>query len=150
MPYSADICSLDATSAGLQDSAVAGKQRQRRKVVASALGGWLQYLRKLTPYTQDGAAEHVGITPEGIKRVERGENVGIEFLLPYLSWLEEELGATQPKRYQELKDGLFERLVETGAAMRRAEPKGEKKPQSLPRAAVGEPRHIRGRAHRAR
>jgi len=116
-------------------------------VIAPALGSWLQYLRKQTvPFKQEAVAPLVGIHLDGVRRTERGENVGVEFLLRYLSWLDEELAATEPKRYQEFRDGLLDKLVEAGAKLRRAEHGEDKKPQTLPRAAVGE----RRKPHRAR
>ncbi len=105
MLYLSDIYSLDLTPNPIDYLRVAKKQRERRKVVAKALGGWLQYLRKCTPYTQEAAAEPIGITPDAVKRVEGGENVGIEFLLPYIGWLDEELSTGD--QCQELRAQLL-------------------------------------------
>jgi hypothetical protein len=133
-----DICSLDDEISRQQDSAVADEKRTRRTVVARALGSWLQYLRKQTAFKQSAAAPLVGITTDGLKRTERGENVGIEFLLPILSWLDDELAVNHPRRHEEFRAGLFDRLVEAGSAMRQRQNVGGDPPQPLHRAAVGE------------
>lgn len=146
----ADIYSLDARGSRQQTAPVVRGKDGRRRPVAAALGLWLQYLRKQTGEKQLAAAQGCGLTLDAIRRVERGENVGAEILFPFLSWLDEELSVNAPSRHQELRDGLFERLIETGTAMRRAEPRGDQKPQPLPRAAVGERGSVRRKTHRTR
>lgn len=93
----------------------------RRLRVAPSLGQWLQYLRKHVTSKQLVAAAEAGISLDAVRRLERGENVSIGFLLPFLSWLDDELATAHPNRHQEFRAGLFDRLLEDGGRIRRKE-----------------------------
>ena len=99
------------------------RKKPRGKRIAPALGAWLQYLRGQTGLNQKEAAPEIGITLDALRRIERGENIGIELLLPFLAWLEDVLGAKDLDRHAELVSGLLTHLVETGMKLRPAKPK---------------------------
>lgn len=131
-----------------QNRCVSDEKPERRRVVARSLGAWIGYLRRQTKQKQAAVAETIGVSLDGVRRVERGENVGLELMLPFLSWLDGEL-AGQPKRHVEFVEGLVRHLVEAGADMRTATSKEDLSlSQPSPRAAAGEKRN--GKIARAR
>ena len=122
---------------------------ERRVPVAKSLGAWLQYLREATDEKQQAAAALIPITVDAVRRVEAGQNVGLEFFLAFLAWLDNELGSKDPNRHKDFRDGLVEKLVEAGGQIRKrleSDPPRKEPDMPQPRAAAGGRRRRRDRA----